>query len=173
MDDFATLVRVLLERDVRFVVIGVWGANFFASAAGAVFTTEDRDLFLPPDPDNLMRAWDACEAAGLALWASDEPLDTPHDRFVADAVVARRALTRAMRGDLQIDLTLVMGGFEFEQVWNERRLFIVDGVEIPVARLAHIVESKAAAGREKDRLFLATHAEALRQLLGPSKKPPL
>ena len=172
MDDFAALVRVLLERDVRFVVIGVWGANFFASAAGLVFTTQDHDLFLPADAGNLMRAWDACDEAGLALWSVNEPLDTPHDRLVADAVVARRALTRATRGDLQVDLTLVMAGFEFERVWNERRLFIVDAVEIPVARLAHIVASKAAAGREKDRLFLATHAEALRQILGPPKNPP-
>ena len=124
-------------------------------------------MFLPPDPDNLMRAWDACEMAGLALWSGDEPLDTPHDRLIADAVVARRALTRASRDALHVDLTLVMAGFQFEQVWNERRHFVVDGVEIPVARLAHIVESKAAAGREKDRLFLATHAEALRQLLEP------
>jgi len=170
-DEFRGLVRELGKRSVRFAVIGVAGANYFASAAGVLFTTQDRDLLLPPDPDNLMRAWDACEAAGLALWANGEPLDTPHDRLVADAVVARLALTCATRGDLQIDLTLVMAGFEFERVWNERRLFIVDGVEIPVARLAHIVESKAAAGREKDRLFLATHAEALRQLLGPPKNP--
>jgi predicted nucleotidyltransferase len=169
VDDFAALGRVLVARDVRFVVIGVWGANFFASAAGAVFTTQDRDLFLPPDPDNLMRAWDACEAAGLVLWSGDAPLDAPHDRVIADAVVARRALTRATKDDLQVDLTLVMAGFEFENVWNERRHFVVDGVEIPVARLTHIVESKAAAGREKDRLFLATHAEALRQLLDPLK----
>jgi hypothetical protein len=58
-----------------------------------------------------------------------------------------------------------MAGFDFDRVWNERREFVVDSVAIPVARLAHIIESKAAAGREKDRLFLATHAEALRQLL--------
>jgi hypothetical protein len=169
VDDFAALGRVLVAHDVRFLVIGVWGANFVASAAGAVFTTQDRVLFLPPDPDNLMRAWDACEAAGLVLSSGDEPLDAPHDRVIADAVVARRALTRATKDDLQVDLTLVMAGFEFENVWNERRHFVVDGVEIPVARLTHIVESKAAAGREKDRLFLATHAEALRQLLDPLK----
>jgi hypothetical protein len=167
VDEFATLVRALLERNVQFVVIGVWGANFYAHAAGAVFTTQDRDLFLPPDPDNLMRAWDTCEAAGLTLWSGDEPLDQPHDRFIADAVVQRRALVRGSRGDLQVDLTLVMAGFDFETVWTEHRVFVVDGVEIPVARLRHIVESKAAAGREKDRLFLATHAEALRQLLSP------
>jgi predicted nucleotidyltransferase len=168
-DEFRGLVQELNRHSVRFVVIGVAGANYFASSAGVVFTTQDRDLFLPPDPENLMRAWDACEAAGLVLWAGDESLDQPHDRVIADAVVARRALTRATRDDLAVDLTLVMGGFEFEHVWTERRHFVVDGVEIPVARLTHIVESKAAAGREKDRLFLATHAEALRQLLDPPK----
>ena len=166
MDDFVALVRALLERGVRFVVIGVWGANFFASEAGAVFTTEDRDLFLPPDAVNLLRAWEACEAAGLALWSGREPLDTPHDRVTADAVVARRALVRASRAELQVDLSLVMGTFDFDTVWQQRRLFLVEGVELPVARLSHIIESKAAAGREKDRLFLATHADALRQLLG-------
>jgi hypothetical protein len=169
-DDFAPVARELTAHRVRFVLIGVAGANYFAPGGAAIFTTQDRDLFLPPDADNLMRAWDACEGAGLSLWSSNEPLDSPHDRFIADAVVARRALVRATRGDLQIDLTLVMAGFDFETVWNERRMFIVDGVDIPVARLTHIVESKAAAGREKDRLFLATHAEALRQLLGPSYK---
>ncbi|HEY5618296.1 MAG TPA: hypothetical protein VIK60_10140 [Vicinamibacterales bacterium] len=36
------------------------------------------------------------------------------------------------------------------------------------ARLLHIVTSKQAAGRLKDQLFLATHQDALEQLL---KKP--
>ena len=54
---------------------------------------------------------------------------------------------------------------EFDQVWSEKRVFRAEGVEVPVARLRHIVESKAAAGRPKDRLFLATHEEALRELL--------
>ena len=54
---------------------------------------------------------------------------------------------------------------DFETVWRERRSFRAEGVDIPVARLRHLVESKAAAGRPKDRLFLATHEEALRDLL--------
>jgi hypothetical protein len=50
-------------------------------------------------------------------------------------------------------------------------------VEIPVARLADIVASKQRAGRDKDRLFLATHADALRDLMKlerrrlPRRKP--
>jgi len=49
-------------------------------------------------------------------------------------------------------------------VWAERRTFLVDGVEVPVARLTHIVQSKALADRPKDRLFLATYAEELRRM---------
>ena len=89
-DAFQEFVGRLAARDVRFVLIGVAGANYFAPEAGAVFTTRDRDLFVPPDAANLMRAWDACDEAGFELWSGDEPLDTPHDRVVADAVVAQK-----------------------------------------------------------------------------------
>ena len=58
-----------------------------------------------------------------------------------------------------------MGDFDFEAVFAKQRTFLVEGVPIPVARLSDIVASKAAAGREKDRLFLASHAEALRSLI--------
>ena len=67
--------------------------------------------------------------------------------------------------DFAVDLTLVMQGYDFETVWPERREFVIDGTKLPVARLLHIVSSKHAVGRDKDRLFLATHRDALEQLL--------
>jgi len=161
----AQLSRALHERAVRFVLIGVGDANFHALDGATVFTTEDRDLFLPLDADNLVRCWEACEAVGLDLWSRDEPLDRPRDRWLAERVVERRALTRATASDVLFDLTLVMAGFDFEKVWQERRVFRLEDVDIPVARLLHIIQSKHAAGRDKDRLFLATHRDALEQLL--------
>jgi hypothetical protein len=156
---------------VRFVLIGVSGANHYASSGQAAFLTRDHDLFLPPDPDNLLQAWMACTDCGMELWLSDEPLEQPRDRWLADRVIERRALTRATGpDDLQVDLTLVMKGYDFETVWNERREFVIDGVTLPVARLLHIVTSKHAAGRDKDRLFLATHRDALEQLLKRSEE---
>jgi hypothetical protein len=143
----------------------VSGINFYDPAAG-LFATTDYDLFLPPDAENLVQAWAACDDAHWEVWLADEPLDRPRDRALADQIVSRRALTRATgRDELPIDLTLVMEGFEFETVWNERQVFGVEGVEIPTARLLHIVASKQAAGRPKDQLFLATHRDALEQLL--------
>jgi hypothetical protein len=133
------------------------------------FVTDDWDLFLPLDPGNLVEAWKSCDEADCELWLGNEPLDRPRDWWLAERIVGRRAVTRATGpNNLTADLTLVMEGFEFETVWRERRPFLVDGVEVPTARLTHIVESKQAAGRSKDQLFLATHQDALEQLL---KKP--
>jgi len=166
VDPLTPLARRLNERGVRYVVIGVGAANLWAHAGGVVFKTDDRDLFLPPDPQNLVQAWTACAEARFDLWLRDEPLETPRDEWLGEQVIARRALTRATSPEgLQVDFTLVMKGYEFETVWSERRMFVVDEVEIPTARLLHIVTSKHAAGRDKDRLFLATHRDALEQLL--------
>lgn len=177
MDPFLRLADRLRRAKVRFVVIGLSGINVYARSASEVFATQDRDLFLPPDPANELAAWGVCESLGLELFCGDEPLDRPRDQVTAERVIANRALVRATNGaGLDIDLTLVMAGFDFATVWRSRRTFRVEGVEIPLARLAHIVESKRRAGREKDRLFLATHAEAIRDLVRsdhsrPAKKP--
>jgi hypothetical protein len=168
------LIRALNERGVRFLAIGVWGANLYAESVMQTFATSDQDLFLPPDADNLMAAWQACEGMGLELWCGAEPLDQPRDSFLARAVIERRALTRATDGDqLVVDLTLVMGNFDFERVWAERRSFVVNGVDVTVARLTHIAESKAAAGRPKDRLFLETHKEVLDDMIRRHERGPV
>jgi hypothetical protein len=163
---FVQLLRRLAQRDVRYVVIGVAGANYYARSAAQAFSTKDRDLFLPSDAPNLLNAWNAGRESGYELWSGDEPLGEPLDRWLADRVVSTRANTTAIHAaGIAIDFTLEMKGFDFETVWSGRRLFRVDDVEVPVARLSHIVESKAKANRPKDRLFLATWEEALRNLL--------
>ena len=171
MDPLTHYAAGLNKAQVHYVVIGVWGAGYYTR--GSVFLTEDQDLFLPPDSQNLLAAWRVAESMGLQLLSGRDPLDEPRDDQLARAVVDRRALTRVTdRGKLDVDLSLVMTGFTFEQVQSTCRTFVVGSVEIPVAKLSHIVESKAKAGRAKDRLFLATHADALRRLLADDATPP-
>jgi len=161
-----SLARALSVRSALYVLIGVSGANLYGPGGQAIFVTRDFDLFLPLDAENLEKVWMACDDAGLELWLNDEPLDRPRDRWLAERVVVRRSATRATgSNELAVDLTLVMAGFDFETVWQEHRDFVIEGIAIPVARLLHIVTSKHAAGRDKDRLFLATHRDALEQLL--------
>ncbi|MEW6074473.1 MAG: hypothetical protein AB1726_17995 [Planctomycetota bacterium] len=171
MASFVELARALIDLRVCYLLIGVSGANLHAHHAGVVFTTQDRDVFLPPDARNLWRAWQACESCSLELSSAGRPLDQPRDLALAERVVQRLASTSATdRRGLQVDLTLLMAGFTFDEVWRERVAFRLEGVEVPVARLKHIVASKAAVGRDKDRLFLATHAAALRELLDSDER---
>jgi len=162
-EPFVSLLAAQNRKHVRFLVIGVWGVNYYGIGSSH-FHTEDRDLFLPPDPGNELNAWRACRGEGFDLWCGGEPLGEPMDRVLAEQVVSRRALVRAEGHGLLVDLTLVMAGFGFEDIWPRRRVFKVGEVNVPVASLKDIVASKAAAGRPKDRLFLATHEEALREL---------
>jgi hypothetical protein len=115
LEPFLHLAGAFDQAKVRFVVIGVAGANQYARSAGSLFTTEDFDLFLPANPGNALLAWRACEDTGLALWCGAEPLDSPRDEFLAEQIVSRRALVRAEGPDLRVDLTLVMAGFEFDE----------------------------------------------------------
>jgi len=166
MEWFTAVIKALLDEEVRFVVIGVGGANFYATRGSQSFFTRDRDLFMPADAPNLLRAWSTCERNGLELWCGDEPLGVPRDRWLAHRMVERRMVTTATdRGERIVDLSLTMATFDFEEVWDQRRIFESEGVSIPVARLTQIVESKRIAGRQKDLTFLVTHEQALRDLL--------
>ncbi|MEQ8764124.1 MAG: hypothetical protein RL885_09365 [Planctomycetota bacterium] len=165
-DVFARLIAILEKHEARFVVIGVFGANYYAGSASGLFTTLDRDLFLPKDPSNLLATWRSCEESGLELFAGREPLDYPRDLDLARRVVGVSASTRASDGRvLDVDLSLTMTGFDFDTVWVSKREFEVAGTRVPVARLSHIVSSKAATGRPKDQSFLSSHAEILRRLV--------
>lgn len=67
MEPFLRLLHELNTAGVRYVVIGVAGANYYAARSLSAFVTRDRDLFLPPDADNELRAWSLCERLGFLI----------------------------------------------------------------------------------------------------------
>lgn len=170
-DPYLTILRAFAEASIRFVVIGVYGANYYASATDALFTTDDLDLFLPLDPENTLSAWQGCRQLGYELESGREPLGEPLDAWLAERVVQQRATVGAHGPyGVRVDLTYTMGDFAFDEVWRERRTFRVEEVTVPVASLRRIVESKRRAGRAKDLLFLTSHAESLKGLLARSEE---
>lgn len=167
MDRFTEILGRLSSAGVRFLVIGVGGVNYYATRKHVLFNTEDCDLFLPPDPENLLASWSVLEPLGFEMTSHGEPLEIPLDLWLAERVVERQAVVRALGPeDLRLDLTMTMKGFRFEELWDARRTFAIEGYEIPVAPLSRIVESKRAAARDKDLLFFVTHEETLKELLG-------
>jgi hypothetical protein len=157
VDAFARVVGLLNEAGVRFLLIRM-GTGSFVSPSGEVLRAQYHDLLLPPDPESALRAWQACEHAGLELWAAGERLGSPLDLWLAEHVVAGRVLVRAIdRNGLIVDLTLLVEGFEFEALWAERNPLAVDGVEVSAAR-AEPAPSDTADGPE------------IRSLLPPARR---
>ena len=152
-ESFIRLIRTLTEHGVRFVMIGVGAANLYARTGAEVFSTKDRDLFLPLDARNLLQAWQLSVEAGCDLWTDDEPLGKPLDLPLAEAVVSRRALTTATHSDgLTVDLTLTMAGFDFETIWKEHGQFNVNGYAIFSMRKSDRKAGRRHGRRRRDRV---------------------
>ncbi len=167
MNPYLRLFEALQRKGARYVHIGVGGANYYMLARQELFLTADRDLLLPLDAANTLICWETAEEVGFDLWNFNEPLGAPLDMWLAERVVERRAvITCIADADYKVDLTYVMAGFTFEEAWEARRSFEIEGVAVPVASLEQIVESKRRAGRKKDLLFFATHGDLLRQQFG-------
>lgn len=84
-------------------MIGVWGANYYAHSGATLFSTQDRDLFLPPDPAGLLAAWRTCERFGLELFADTRPLDVPRDDKDRLFLAIHKEALRRMLGDADCD----------------------------------------------------------------------
>lgn len=168
----ARLFQFLHAFQVRYLVIGVAGADLHARRIQARFQTKDLDLFLPLDADNLLACWRACEAAGMSLWCNREPLDMPRDLWLARRAVSTRSLTTAQAPDVEpTDLTLVMGSLDFEDVWLRRGPGTVDREFVDLARMSDIVASKREANRPKDVEFLTRHGSVIERILATEDPP--
>ena len=133
MSGFGPVVAALRDERVRYLLVRM-GTGSVAAPDATVLRAHYHELFLPPEPGNALRAWRACEAAGLELWAGGEPLGSPLDLWLAEHVVAGRVRVRATdRKGLLVDLSLLVEGFEFDDLWPGRRSSTIDGVEVPFA----------------------------------------
>lgn len=152
MSGLGVVVAGLHGERVRFLLVRM-GAGSLAAPDGTVLRARYHELFLPPEPENALRAWRACEAAGLELWAGGEPLGAPLDLWLAEHVVAGRVRVRATdRKGLLVDLSLLVEGFEFDDLWPDRRSCTIDGVDVPVAEAR--ASSSEPAGPSALRLLL-------------------
>ena len=154
--DLERIIRTLAEHEVRFVVIGAYGAL----AHGSPFPTEDVDVTPETSLENLSRLSVALHALDARIRTSEVPggLAFDHDAESLASTGVWNLVTPY--GD--VDLSFVPNGTEgFDQLDRGAVDVDLDGVVIRVASLEDIIRSKQAANRDKDRRVLP----ALRELL--------
>lgn len=130
--------RALEEEDVRYVVFGGIAVN----ARGVTRATEDLDLFLHPDPDNVAAARRALEKV----------FDDPALCELTGEALEEYGLVRygPPTHNFVIDLTTRIGeAFQFSDL--EHTLVELHGQLVPIASARTLVRMKRDSKRERDR----------------------
>lgn len=154
--DPGAILRVLIEHDVRFVVIG----GFAALAHGSPFPTEDLDVTPDPQPDNLARLSAALTALEARVRTAEDDAGLPfaHDAHSVAAASSWNLVTR--HGDLDVALR-PDGTTGYPDLVRDAVVVEVFGATIRLASLADVVRSKQAANRPKDQRVLPVLREIL------------
>lgn len=151
--DLRSLLEVLSEEEVRFVVIG----GIAVGAHGYVRGTEDLDLVPDPDPENLARLTEALEALESTLPTVEE---RPFDPTTDAGVIRRGGNVTAMTRFGELDVVQRARGVpSYSQLSGDAVDSEMFGIPVRVCSLARLREMKRAQGREQDRADLANLPE--------------
>ena len=143
----ASLLGALRDQGVDFVVIG----GIAGLAHGSSYPTYDLDVAYARDQANLERL--ARVLAKLDVKLANAPADLP---FQIDARTLANGAnftfdTRFGRFDI---LGHVPGVKSYEELRRSADVARIEGVDVPVASIDHLIAMKRAAGRTKDKLML-------------------
>lgn len=138
------LLRGLHSHDVRYLVSGAMAMVFY----GYVRNTEDLDLIVDPDPENLDRVADWLTSTGAALRLN--PMSSFSDRERTGLHRGARVSALTSLGQVDIDQTLP-GLPEFSQLMEQAELYETDGMRVPVLDRETLIELKRSRGSFLDR----------------------
>lgn len=146
-DRFLELHAALDEEGVDYILVGGAAVNLH----GIVRATEDIDIFVRPDPENVERL----KAALRAVWNDPEIEGITAKDFLGDYPTLRYGPPGE---DLVVDvLTRIGTRFRFEDL--EAEVIEVEGVRVRVATPATLVRMKQGTLRPIDRADAAALAE--------------
>jgi predicted nucleotidyltransferase len=131
--DIENLLRLLNERNVRYVIIGAAAFPLY----GYTRSTIDTDIFIAADEDNAQRVHKALSDFGYDLTDI-----SPQD------LLKTKLLIRQYQ--VELDVHPFAKGVEFEGVWDRRVKGTYGNQPANFASLEDLILMKEAAGRVKD-----------------------
>jgi predicted nucleotidyltransferase len=159
--DFPALIRLLVDGNVEFVVIG----GVAAAIHGSAHITYDLDVVYSRTPDNIARLAAALQPVGPYLRGAPEGLP-----FQLDPATLHRGLNFTLvtaLGDLDL-LGEVVGGGTYEGLLPDTQVAALDGRAFRYVSLQRLIALKRAAGRARD-LTMIGELEALLEEREPNE----
>jgi hypothetical protein len=145
--DVDALLRPLSSHGVDFVIIG----GLAGLIHGSAYPTYDLDIAYSRDGVNLERLASALGEIGVTL--SGASPDLP---FVPDAATLAAGANftfESSHGSFDI-LGGVPGISDYADLRREAEIEQIDGIEVRVASIDHLIAMKRAANRTKDKLMV-------------------
>ncbi len=158
-DHVAAICRVLIDHDVRFVIIGGMAARLHDTGHATV----DVDICPSTDDVNLVNLAAALRDLEVRLRVEGDPEGVPFD---PDPGLLRQVETMTLLTEHgPLDLCFVPAGFPdgYASLSIRASTIEVAAVGVPVASLEDVVASKRAAGRLKDIVALPALEAYLRR----------
>lgn len=133
--DFRDLLRIFVEEEVRFLVVGGYAVIHYAQPR----YTKDLDLWIEPTTGNARRLMRAFHRFGLPLIGLEESdFAEPGTQFSVGVPPC------------EIDLLTSLPGLEFSSCWANREHSDEEGIQIPYLGKTDLVNAKRIAGRPQD-----------------------
>ncbi len=153
-DDYAAdvggILSALKRRGVDFVLVG----GLAGMAHGSAYPTYDVDVAYAREKQNLERMAATLRELGATLRGA--PADLP---FQLDAETLAHGLNFTVNTSLgPLDILGDPGGARsYDRLRAAAEMCRVEGVEVKVISLDHLIAMKSAAGRAKDKLMVAEY----------------
>jgi predicted nucleotidyltransferase len=147
-NDFADFLRLLNERNVRYIVVGGYAVAYH----GYPRYTGDLDVFVEASAENAARLVEVYGEFGF-----DRAALKPAMFIVPDNVV------RIGHEPVRLEVLTSITGVAFADAYVRRIEVKVNGLAVPFISLVDLIKNKLATGRGKDRV----DAETLRKRAAP------
>ena len=147
-NDFADFLRLLNERNVRYLVVGGYAVAYH----GYPRYTGDLDVFVEASPENAARLVEVYGEFGFNR--SDL---RPELFMIPDNVV------RIGHEPVRLEVLTSITGVAFADAYVRRIQVEVNGIVVPFIALVDLLKNKTSTGRGKDRV----DAEALQKRSNP------
>lgn len=133
--DFRDMLSALNDAHVEYLVVGA----FALASHGYPRATGDLDCWIRATPENADRVVTALTAFGA-----------PPHIAVRDAFLNPELVVQIGVEPVRIDLLASISGVDFDDAYRSRLIATVDGLELPIISLQHLIQNKRATGRKRD-----------------------
>ena len=133
--DFSAFLRLLNEREVRYLLIGGYAVGYH----GYVRATADMDIWVPPERANSERLVVAIKEFGF---------DVPE--LKPDVFLAKDRILRMGNPPMRIEISTTIDGVTFDECYDDRVVAEWSDVSVCVISLDKLKTNKLASGRPQD-----------------------